>query len=119
MSAATLSDALAFIAGAEETDLDRLIDGVKMRRKTLANLRAAAVRVGMEIATDGLSPKYLNNLTGTIRGISGQRADVELDEPSTNTLRYSGKRFYVAPDVERYVLRGVPLQCCTPTPTDA
>lgn len=70
----------------------------------------------MKATLSGLSPKYLNGLTGEVvldpNGRSGARAFAcKLDEASTNRLRWAGSRFYIGPDVKEYVLPGVPMQC--------
>lgn len=99
---------------ADEQDLEALIQAVKTRRNVLGEQRAAAVRTGTEVRLDGLSPKYLNKLTGIIETTKGSRADVRLDKGSTATLRYAGKKFYIPITEETFLLTGVPKQCCRP-----
>lgn len=108
----TLADAFAFINIADDTDIERMYNALKMRRKAIAHQRAANVNGGTEGILTGLSPKYLNGLSGTVVSIRGQRADFELDEASTNTLRWTRQtRFPVDPNQKRYTIPGVPLQC--------
>lgn len=99
---------------ADEQDLEALLQAVKTRRNVLGEQRAATVRNGTEVRLDGLSPKYLNGLTGTVVSTKGNRADVRLDKASTNKLRYAGRKFYVNANEEEYLLTGVPKQCCLP-----
>jgi len=75
LAATTISD---IVLNANEDDLDRIIQSVKDRRKVLSAARAAEVQIGMACTLTGLSPKYLNGLTGTVvrdpNGRSGTRA---------------------------------------------
>lgn len=97
---------------ADEQDLEVLGRAIKDRRKLLGEQRAATVRRGVEVSLDGLSPKYLNGLTGTVETVRGSRADIRLDEQSTVRLRLSGRKFHVPSDETQYLLTGVPKQCC-------
>lgn len=109
---ATFTDAISFITNnADADDLERILDAYKSRKKALAAVRAASVRKGSEVTLTGLSPKYLNGLSGVVHAVRGQRCDVKLDENSTATLRYSGTRFYVPEGDKNYVLTGCPLTC--------
>lgn len=97
---------------ADEQDLDALFRAIRTRRSVLGEQRAATVRRDTEVHLDGLSPKYLNGLTGTVESLKGNRADVRLDEKSTNRLRYAGRKFYIPTEEKQYLLTGVPKQCC-------
>lgn len=114
LAATTIGD---IVLNATEDDLDRIIAAIKERRKVLATARASEVQVGMACTLTGLSPKYLNGLTGTVvrdpQGRSGARSFAcKLDEASTKTLRWqASSRFYIAEGVTEYVLPGVPMQC--------
>lgn len=118
MSTATLAptrtDAVSFISDhADEADLDAIIATIKARQKMHATRRASAVVVDQEVTLQGLQPKYLNGLTGTVKSISGNYADVELSEKSTEQLRFYGRRrFIIAEGTKRYVLTGTPLSTC-------
>lgn len=106
-----LTDVVAFISQADRNDLDRIVDHVKDRRRTLGNILAAAVRVGSEVTIGPISPKVLTGLTGTVKSISGKRCDIELDEASTRTLRFVPSRFHIPEGQEHYLLAGVPTVC--------
>jgi hypothetical protein len=110
-AAVTLSDALNFIlTSASNEDLSRVIDGIKSRRTILQTINAASVSIGASVKLDGLTPKYLNGLTGTVASINGRSATIKLDERSTKELRWSGrKRFFIAGDATEYPLGGIPL----------
>ncbi len=114
LAATTLSD---IVLNADEHDLDRILQALKDRRKTLSAARASAVQVGMAARTSGLSPKYLNGLTGVVErgnGRSTGRMAIRLDEASTSTLRWQGAKFRIAPDTKNYLLDGIPTQCFVP-----
>lgn len=114
LAATTISD---IVLNANEDDLDRILQSVRDRRKVLSAARAAEVQIGMACTLTGLSPKYLNGLTGTVvrdpSGRSGTRAFAcKLDEASTTRLRRQpSTRFFVPGDVTEFVLPGVPMQC--------
>lgn len=104
----TLSDVIGFITGATSDQLDLLSKAINDRRQSLRNERAALVKVGMKVVLSGVSPKYLDGMTGTVDAITGTRATVRLDEESTNRLRLTGRRFLVPSTVREYELQ-VPL----------
>lgn len=112
-----LSDCIKWIlTEASEEDIEQIYAAGKQRSGVIRALRAAIVSVDMETQLSGLSPKYLNSMRGTIVSIKGKRADVRLDEKSTNQLRWAGMgRFVVADGDTAYVLTGIPLSCCLPT----
>lgn len=108
----TPADVIAFIvARADETDLANILNAVKARRKALGQINAAAVKVGQRVTLDGLSPKYLNGLTGTVLSVEGARCTVTLDRDSTTSLRYAGQRFRIPTEHMEYNLGGIPTQC--------
>lgn len=99
---ATRSGVCAQISTATAEDLDVYIDAIRRRRKDLTAIRSADVRSGSEVKTAGMSPKYLNGLTGTVTEITGQRCTLLLDPHSQDMLR--GTKFaYQLPH-----LRGIP-----------
>lgn len=108
---ASIEDAAEFINIATAEQLERLDQQMRLRRRTLESQRALSVTTGTQATLTNLSPKYLNGLTGTVTSISGSRATVTLDEGSTISLRYAGRKFYVAPGVTNYPATGVPLAC--------
>lgn len=116
MTSATLSmqDVTQHIVNtATEEDLDTLFEAVRTRRKVLRDLRAMSVRDGAEVTLQGISPKYLNGLTGTVQpGRRGQRVDVLLDEESTDRLRYASRKIFIPAETKRHVLTGVPASTC-------
>lgn len=108
----SLQESVSFIlTQAGDTDIDRIIDAVKERRKILSKIRAASVAVGAPVRLDGLSPRYLNGLTGTVTKIDGNRCTVTLDEESTERLRWGRTRFHIPASVKEYPLTGIPLGC--------
>lgn len=109
----SVADVLDYVhSRADEQDLEALIEAVRTRRKVLGEQRAATVRIGSEVRLDGLSPKYLNGLTGTVESVRASRADVRLDKASTSTLRFTGRKFSIPADEEEFLLRGAPKSCC-------
>lgn len=114
LAATTISD---IVLSADEHDLERIIQAVKDRRKTLSAARASSVQVGMQARTTGLTPKYLNDLTGVVeRGntrLPGRMA-IRLDEGSTDLLRWAaarGRKFFIPASEKNYLLDGIPTQC--------
>ena len=116
MSATTFAEASEYVVSrADNHELDRIIDAVKERRRALRAIVAASVRRGATVQLGGLSPKFLNGLTGEVTAIDGKRATVRLDEESTDRLRYQySPRYPVADGVTNRVINGVPLECCLP-----
>ena len=110
----TMAEVIDYILDhADSADIDRVYEAAKMRHKTLQAKAASAVRIGMTIRLNGISPKYLNGMTGEVVSIDRQRASVLLDERSTRTLRVKGgRRFYIPADVKQYEVSGVPLSTC-------
>lgn len=109
-----LADVATFISGASPDDLERVGGFIKSRHKALRELRAAAVSVGAKVRLTNLSPKYLNDLTGEVTSIKGQRCTVELDEGSTIHLRYGrgGSARFNPGDAKNAVIPGVPMSSC-------
>ena len=109
----SLLDTLTFIDDhADEKALNRIVTAVNTRRKVLAARRAALIDEGDSVRIDGISPKYLAGMTGTVKSIKGKHATVTLDEASTDVLARKGnRRFYVPAGVDTYDLSGIPLSC--------
>ncbi len=108
----TTPDVVDYIVGsATDSDLSVIINAINLRRKALRAITAAAVTVGAKVTLGGLTPKYLEGLTGTVKSISGARCTVTLDEASTNDLKYRSTRFYVGMEAKTYDLTGIPTSC--------
>jgi len=109
-----LSAVRAYILGvADWADLETVTQAIRDRRTVLN----ASLGPGQPVRLSGLRRCYLNRLTGSIHTTdpARERADVELDEASTRTLRRKGGEKYVIPQEQaRYILRGVPLAACIP-----
>ncbi len=111
----TVSAATAAIAKASNDELDLIIDAIKRRRKALEATRAAAVHEGMHAVIEGISPQYLNGLTGVVDSIRGARAAFRLDETSTKRLaRSAGGRYSFLAGATEHVFGGIPLACLAP-----
>ena len=107
-----IADAVGFVtAQATSDDLDALQSAIKFRRKALEQVLSQTMQIGSTVTLQGLSPKYLNGLRGDITGIAGKRANILLDEASTDSLRWAGRKFVIPAGTERYTLRGVPVVC--------
>jgi hypothetical protein len=115
--ATTITDVLGYIAGsATDDELERVLHAYKTRRKMLQQVRAASVTVGASVTLDGLSPKALNGLTGTVASIDGNRASVELDADSTTRLAFTNTRFAQRAMSKHnvggtYTVPGIPMGC--------
>lgn len=108
----SINDVIGFIAGyAEAEDIISIQAAIKTRHLVLKNQRQAEVSIGDTVETMGLSPKYLNNLMGTLVS-KGSRSAIMLDRRSTTILRNAGRRrFYIAQDAQEYELSGIPAGC--------
>ena len=53
-------------------------NALRNRQRALGREIAEKVKVGMRVELQGISPKYLNGLTGEVTQISGNRATVAL-----------------------------------------
>lgn len=104
LAPSTIADILA---NASDDDITQVQAACKTRHATLRQMTQATLQMGKPGRTKGLSPKYLNGLTGTITSASS----IRLDAASTEQLRYSGRRFWVPPEVTEYVLNRVPAGC--------
>ncbi len=109
-------DVVKFIlSGATEEDLWKISSAMKTRKRTLGELVAASITVGMTVVIHGLSPKYLNDLRGEVVEHAGKHVVVELDEDSTEFLRFAGnRRFFIPEGQKSYRLAGVPAECVRP-----
>lgn len=115
MSSTTL--ALSNVVGyvlkdADTSALDRIGEALKSRRNALA---AAEIVVNATVTLHGLSPQYLNGLSGVVEEIvpsgKGPRAKVALDKASTNRLAYSSSKYRFLASLDSYDVT-VPQSCC-------
>jgi hypothetical protein len=89
---------------------------IKRAMATRKELLVDEIAEGDSIRLSGLSPKYLNGLTGKFHergnGRGKSRGSVVLDEASTKVLRVKGRnRFFIPPDNKEYTLGGLPMTC--------
>jgi len=114
----TITDVLTFIrTQAQSADLDRLHEAIKQRDKVIRHIAAAKVSPGSRVTITGLSPKFLNGLTGTVRSINRTVANVDLDRSSKITLAAMdrSKKFWFYYSEENPYAMQVPLTCCVPS----
>lgn len=114
----TIADVITFVASqANEDDIERLLTAIKARRSILSQVRAASLAVGDEVTINGISPAVLNNLTGTVKSISGNRAEVELTVGSTERVaygrhsRFSASAHHAANEKKGLSVPGIPMSC--------
>jgi hypothetical protein len=104
----------AILALSSDADLATVAQVVKDRRTELS----MRLEIGRTVRIDGISPKYLNGLTGRVsdiqRGTGKPIATVTLDVASTARLRAVGRRTFIAPQEQNHPLGGIPLVCCKP-----
>ena len=113
-----INDVATFIHQASEESIGTIQQLIANRRKNIQNERAAQVTIGKTVTLTGLTPKYLNGLTGEVADLSGTRANILLDEDSTLTLRLTdrtGKFSRNFGSEKRGTLKGVPLVCLVVT----
>ena len=91
MEQPTYADALRFISGATDQELDGVLAAYKSRHKVLRQIKASEAlvrfKVGDRVKITGVSPKYLNGNGGVITEI-GDKFTVKLDEDAY-TGRYA------------------------------
>lgn len=114
----TVEDLVSFIDGADDSALDIVVRACNARRDRLRDSSAAALKAGTVVRLDGLSPKYLNGLTGTVdfisRGRSGRakpRIAVALDSASQKTLLSRNPHQCLIGEYKN-LLTGIPAECC-------
>jgi hypothetical protein len=78
---------IAAILRGEFDDIENEIVGAinsrrRMRRDIESYTALGTVQVGTKVRLEGLSPKYLNGLTGEVVGKRGKRFTVRLDNPA-------------------------------------
>jgi hypothetical protein len=112
------------LTAASEEDLRLLQQAIQERRRTFGLVRAASVQVGGQASIEGLTPRILNGLRGTVESLHNSRASVKLDTASTRLLAYGRSRFstkaaaaFVAG--EGFLVEGVPATCCVAIATPA
>ena len=99
-------------AHATEGDLDRILEVLKERRKTLASMAAAAVTVGAAVEIVNITPSAYKGKRGTVESIDGAHAAVKLDADSTEELRWArSRRVNVPHGVKEWTVPGIPLTC--------
>jgi hypothetical protein len=101
---------------ATEAHIPAIIDAINNRQRANAAARAAAVENGQDIEIGHIKQRYLAGLRGTVVQKDARNAEIELDEDSTERLRWDrkNKTILVPPDVKRFNLPDVPLGCCIP-----
>lgn len=100
------------ITESSSEDLERLRNDLNSRKDILVS----HLKPGDNVRTTGLTPKYLNDLTGSFCGkdsVRGKpRGSVTLDPASTALLRAQCHgRCYIPDDLEEYRLPGIPMTC--------
>lgn len=102
---------------ATDTHIEAVHPAIKKRRETLDTIRLSMFKVGDEIVTDRIKPKYLAGLRGTLTQISPpgrtgrQKAVIRLDEDSTNRLR---KHEWIPEAEKEHEVDYIPLAACFP-----
>lgn len=119
-STMNVSDILRFVLErADETDLDRLARAIRSRHRTLKEKAAAGVTEGVKVRLDGINPKYLAGLTGTVKSISPsgrtRRAVITLDKQSSSALALATEKYRFLIGKDSYDLTGIPVTCCQVT----
>lgn len=117
LAALTVADVLGCIRGqAADRDIDRFIADVNDRRPVLRAQFAAVVEVGQTITIADVKNKYLLDLTGTVKLVTGSgltgKANVLLSEESTAVARRLGVE--IRPGITRCEVR-IPLCSCRVT----
>ncbi|MER6913966.1 hypothetical protein ABT354_20025 [Streptomyces sp. NPDC000594] len=114
---ATTADAVnAFLAEqANDGHIETLRPVIRKRREALRIMRVSALKVGDEITTAEIRPKYFAGLNGTLTHISApsrgsrQSTVIRLDAESTQRLR---QRYWIPEDEMEYQIDVIPLAAC-------
>lgn len=91
------------------------IDKVKGDLKARRDILVSSIVEGDVVRVTGISPKYLNGLTGAFRLERGRRGkargSVMLDEVSTAILKSKKGNYYIPEGAKEYLLIGIPMVC--------
>lgn len=110
-----LIDVNTFIlTSATSDDIERIQGAIRQRIAQLREIRAAGVTAGTLVRITDIRPKYLKDLTGTVKSVSGNRCVITLDKASTSLLSFSSGKYFHLTTMETYDLGGVPLSCVAP-----
>lgn len=99
---------------ANDSHLDALFPATKKRREALETLRMSMLKVGDEITTARIRPKYLAGLSGTLIKISApsrgrQKTVIRLDEESTRRFR---QHEWAPEEDKEHEIDFIPLSAC-------
>jgi hypothetical protein len=94
----------AIHGGILDKHLDGIIDEISERRKMIARLKLRLFEPGDRVRVNShIRPKYLEGITGTIRGFYNKTIEVDLD-PHQYTGRYNNSRLkFYANSLDRLV----------------
>ncbi|MER5952065.1 hypothetical protein ABT127_39115 [Streptomyces sp. NPDC001904] len=99
-------------AHATEDDITRVIEVIKQRRKTLTQIAASSIVVGMSVQVVNIKPAALKGERGTVTTITRGSATVKFTKESTESLRWArSSRIDVPQGVEELEMDGIPLGC--------
>ncbi len=112
---AELRDVVEFVLErAEGNDLEEIAQAMETCRQILQERDAAEVTEQMTVTLAGLTPQYLNGLSGVVTKIARDRGrprvTVTLDKRSANTLAFCKYGHVTGHD--SYDLEDLPLSCC-------
>ncbi len=96
---------------ADEAQLDALYAVTKKRRDALDVIRMSSIKVGDQVVTAHIKPKYYAGLRGTLTAITSPRRGrqgtvIRLDEASTERLR---KHEWIPDGATNYEVDVIPL----------
>lgn len=97
----------------DSDDVNRMCKALERAVTRIETRREQTVRLDDMVTITGVTPHYLNGLTGEVIYIDGKDAYIALTRESTGALRFApdNDRYKVGAD-ERYVVPMVPLSCC-------
>lgn len=101
----------AIRCGAVDDRETQIIDEINARRRFMSSMTAAELSLNQRVKISGISPKWLNGLTGKIVALpyraNSKRFDVELDAAADDLpLDRYGRE-------QSKVQRGIPAGCLT------
>lgn len=95
----------AILSGELDADRDAIVDAIKTRdrqlRENKREVLKASLIIGQKVRVEGIRPKQLEGIEGTVKAIRGLRVDIDVD--AFNATK-AGPRFAYG-----NVIRGLPV----------
>lgn len=98
----------AILTGRHDGEIGEIADACRTRNDYLKKRTAAEVRLGSRVRVKGVSPRYLDGLTGNVASFYGRtRTRVNIEIEHIESISPQAKERLIGTQ-----LLGVPLTCC-------